>query len=297
MRTRILSFLLCALFGAFLAGCLESNEQFTLNPDGRGKVVVEATITSMASLFDAESDKKRNTKEEVKEFVQEMMQNSVGIDAWKDITCKAVGDDKIVFTGTAYFSDISRLNIHQISSSTFVREDVPGGGWVLRLKNDREENEEPTEPENLTEEEIAIRVDSLRTQYEMGRSMIGPVLEQIRQRFVFTFPGTVTEATSFTRTPKGAYALEINGDRMLAVMDSLVAADSFWRDQVISGKPSSTDRQQEMAMRMFGEGGIPMLKVNGGKDLFKYDAEVAAALKKRSAMLKKFGLRASDIES
>jgi len=300
MRARSFFMLATALFGVFLAGCLESDEQFTINPDGHGKVAIEATIASMASLLSQDSDAKKDRGEEVREFVKDMLANSEGIDAWKDITCKAVGDDKILFRGTAYFSDLNALNIHGISSgSAFVREVAADGSWVIRLKEaaEDEEEEQAEQVGDLSEEEIATRIDSLRADYEMGRAMMGPILEGIRQRYVFMLPGSATASASFGRTAKGGYETVISGSRILAALDSMAGSDDFWRQQVISGKNSSADRQKEAAMMIFGTAGPPTVKVSGGKPLFDYDAEVKAARKKYAAMLKPFGLKPGDIES
>lgn len=295
MRTRLFSALLAAILGVAFAGCLESDENYTLNPDGRGKVVIAATISDPASMFGADDDDKPDPKEKVDAFVRDILESSTGVETWKDISCRVLPDDKIEFKGTAYFRDLNELKIHQVSSSnTFIRQENPDGTWSIVLKQDpKEEQENMSAPENLSEEEITARVDSMRSQYEVGRSMMGPILEGIKQRYVFTVPATPSEYSTFTRLPKGGYEYVMSGRKVLALMDSIASSDAFWRQAVISGESSgiSPDRQKELTRMMFGEGGIPMLKVKGGKELFNYDAEVKAARKKYPVLLKKFGIK------
>lgn len=296
MRTRLFSALLAIVLGVAFAGCLESDENYTLNPDGRGKVAIAATISDPASMFGADEDEKPDPKQKVSEFVQDILENSTGVETWKDISCRVLADGRIEFKGIAYFRDLNELKIHQVSSSnTFIRQENPDGTWSIVLKQDDEENQEDSAaaPENLSEEEIVSRVDSLRSQYEVGRSMMGPILEGITQRYVFTVPGTPSEYSTFTRLPKGGYEYVMSGRKVLALMDSISSSDAFWRQAVIAGGSSgiSPDRQKELTRMMFGEEGIPMLKMKGGAPLFNYDAEMKAAKKKYPALLKKFGVK------
>ncbi len=295
MRTRLFSALLAVVLGVAFAGCLESDENYTLNPDGRGKVAIVATISDPASMFGADEQEKPDPKQKVGEFVRDILENSAGVETWKDISCRIVADDKIEFKGTAYFRDLNELKIHQVSSSnTFIRQENPDGTWSIVLKQDAEESpDSAAPPENLSEEEITARVDSLRSQYEVGRAMMGPILEGIRQRYVFTVPGTPSEYSTFTRLPKGGYEYVMSGSKVLALMDSISSSEAFWRQAVVSGGGSGVgpDRQKELTRMMFGEEGIPMLKVKGGTALFNYDAEVKAARKNYPALLKKFGIK------
>lgn len=286
------------LFGVFLAGCLESTEQYTLNPDGSGKVTVEATVTNMAAMLglDDESGGKKDSKEEVKKFVREMMESSSGVDAWKDITCRTAGDDKIYFKGTAYFSDFNALDIDDISNHTFIRESAPDGGWTIRFKEAESDDNDDDGAQGLSEEDITARVDSLRADYAMGRAVMEPILGGIRQTYSFTLPGTVTDRAVFNRTAKGAYEVTIDGKKILAVLDSVTSTDGFWREQVLSTRRSEENQKAAAIKMLFGIDGVPRLKGSGGAPLFDYNAEVKAAKKKYAAMLKPFGLKPGDIE-
>lgn len=298
MRNCFSFMFMAVLLGVFLAGCLESTEQYTLNPDGSGKVVVEATIADMSAMLglDDESAAKKDDKERVKIFVQQMMESSSGVDAWKDITCRPVGDDKIYFKGTAYFSDFNELDIDDISNHTFIRESTPDGGWMIIFKEAGSDDDEDEGAEGLSEEEIAGRVDSLKADYEMGRAVMAPILEGIRQNYSFTLPGTVTERAVFDRTAKGAYEVTIDGKKILSVLDSVTGTVGFWRDQVVSSRRSAEDQKAAVIKMLFGTDGLPRLKNSGGKPLFDYKSEMQAAKKKYAAMLKPFGLKPGDVE-
>jgi hypothetical protein len=62
----------------FLAGCFETKQEFTLNPDGSGKVVHESKFQTMDL-----SDGKRGSDKQMKAAVAEIINEAKGVDAWR----------------------------------------------------------------------------------------------------------------------------------------------------------------------------------------------------------------------
>ena len=96
-----------------IAGCVEEKSEFTINPDGSGKVVYEAAVQPMDFGMMGE---KPDPQAMLKQTVQQILTQSSGVDAWKDVTSKLTDDGKMYFKGTAYFPDISKLKIHNSMS-------------------------------------------------------------------------------------------------------------------------------------------------------------------------------------
>jgi hypothetical protein len=97
-------FLVIGIF-ALAAGCLETDEEYTLNPDKSGKVVLEFYLKP--DPLGMEQDKDSQAK--VKKAASETLSESKGIETWKNVSVKHMDDGRIHFKGTAYFKDLSKV--------------------------------------------------------------------------------------------------------------------------------------------------------------------------------------------
>ena len=90
-----------------LSGCFETKQEFTLNPDGSGKVVHESTFQTM----DITGGGQRDAERQMKAAVAEVISQSKGVEAWRDVSYEIGDDGRIAFRGTAYFRNLSELDI------------------------------------------------------------------------------------------------------------------------------------------------------------------------------------------
>lgn len=274
------------LIAAFMVGgCLESDQMYYINPDGSGKVVV----TSITKPFDMGEQKA--SKDEIKKFVTEVIEGSSGVELWKDVSCKKLGDGRIQFKGTAYFRDAGALELKSVAMNP-VR--VERDGSSMRIMYGKEEPEtEAGPPVTLTEDEIQQKADSLKQNMTMAMGMMSMIFDGMREHATIKFAGTASEVRGFQRKADGTVDIELNGKRVLHVLDSVMAQPGFWREQVIAdaggGKP---DRDKEMRRTMFGTDD-PLVQLNtaNATPLFNYAAEVAAAKKGYAALLKKYKIK------
>ena len=70
---------------------------------------------------------------QLKENIRGILTESSGIDAWKDVSNKLTNDGKTYFKGTAYFPDISKLDIHS-GLSGFIMKRNERGEIVIELE-------------------------------------------------------------------------------------------------------------------------------------------------------------------
>jgi hypothetical protein len=284
MRRRLLPALSALLLALAASGCLEVKQLFTLNPDGTGKVVLESTVKPFSL-----DESKPNKKEQANDFVENVINSAVGVDVWKDVSCKVLPDGRVLFKGTAYFKDLNTLNLKEVSVSryTFSREN---GAMVLGVAAGNNDDDGPAEPpRELTEAEIAEEIDSLKQQFQMARGMMSIFLDELNEKTSFKLPGAVTESNGFTREPDGALGIVFNGKRVMEIMDSIMARDSFWREAVLEkAKGVREDKDEEMMRLMFGAGKPRAVVTPGSAPAFNYATETAAARKKYPALLKQF---------
>ena len=291
MRQRLLAAFCILLIAATFGGCLEVTETYTINPDGSGKLMLKSTMKSFD--FDAEKTAKEK-KEELREFVADVIAQSEGVDVWKDVSVKHLADGRIYFEGTAYFPDLSDLNIHQASMSEFRVRKAGGGEMIIEIGEDKEEGEErdtTTGPLTLSEEELAAKIDSVKEEFKTARGMMAMILDEWNARTTVYTAGQIGVANGFTKNPDGSITMEFRGKRVLEIIDSLTAGEQYWRDEALNNN-AGKDRDREMRAIMFGAE-TPMITVSGAdKPLFNYATEVAAAKKKYAALRKKYGVEA-----
>lgn len=122
MRTRpTLLTLIFFTASIILSGCLDVEQHYTLNPDGSGKVSIDADLTDW-TLDASDKDIKEKLRERVKDFID----STKGIDAWKDVSY-TMNEDKVHFQGTAYFPDITKVESKDLGLAKIVITPFPEG--------------------------------------------------------------------------------------------------------------------------------------------------------------------------
>ena len=119
-----------------LTGCFETKDEFTLNPDGSGKVIHECTFQQVNLGGDNEA-----TEDSLKEAIGKVITEAKGVEAWRDVTYKRLDDGRLFFKGTAYFTNLNTLDI---PNQTMLEFDwrKSGGGAVLTLRTNKSEKKE-----------------------------------------------------------------------------------------------------------------------------------------------------------
>ena len=281
----MLSLLALALVAS---GCLEVQDRFTLNPDGSGRVVIDAKVKTLS--FD---DPKEGKKKQVNDFVAGVINKSSGVEVWKDITCSVLPDGRIQFKGTAYFGDLNMVEIKDVALNRYTFTTENGNVVVGIARKDKEatESEPGDDPATMTPEEIAVKIDSMKEQFRMGRGMMSMFVDELNEKSLFVMPTTVSQAPGFTRAADGAYGIEFSGKRVMKILDSLMESDAFWQKMVKEKGGTNPENEAEMMGLMFGSQEPHIVAGAGGQAAFDYRAEVNAAKKKYPALLKKFSVK------
>jgi len=90
----------------FLAGCLELEEKYMVNPDGSGKFFITYTLDSKKFPGAAQAPEKFPSAEK---WLQALVQESEGIDVWSAASSESRTDGKIVLKVEGYFKSIAKL--------------------------------------------------------------------------------------------------------------------------------------------------------------------------------------------
>ena len=286
-----------ALLLCFLAGCIETKEEYSLNPDGSGKVICEITQPLMAiTITEAEEE---TGLEKARDEVEKILQESKGVEVWKDVTFKLTDDGKLYFKGAAYFRKLSALNIggsmkSEEGQAEFVR--LRSGGMRLRLwKGEKKKSSKGGKA--LSKSELARKVKTEKAKFAQSRPMIVMMLTGFRDEKIFHLPGKLNRVSGFKRNAAtNTVRILVKGDKVLKAIDALAKDDAWWAKQVLTGRSLINEgppMDADLCKKLFGAKGFVAASVKGTlKPLFNYRAEVARAKRAYPALRKKLGLAA-----
>lgn len=281
-----------------IIGCIEEKSELTINPDGSGKVVYEATFQPLDIKMTGEEPSDPRTQ--LKEAAEEILEESSGVDTWKDISCKLTDDGRIYFKGTAFFPDINNLNIDSAGLSSdmklYFTQDKSGQITIEFKSEDEDEADEPAQavPAQLSEAELAERVKNAKTEYNETRMMMQGFLPTLKSETILNLPGQIKQLSNFEKTSDTSVRIVLDGARLLQVMDEMMQNEDWLKEQIKAGKNPAEDQPDELVLNemLFGQRApIRVTVAAGAQDLFDYKSEVAAAEENYETMLKKLGLQ------
>ncbi len=279
---------------AFLTGCFEVKQDFTLNPDGSGKVALQAiTDKSPVSIG---GDEKSDAESQLKEMAKKTIQDSKGIDAWKDVSYSLTPDGRMLFQGTAYFRDLSKVDIPNFGTGFVVTKEKKA--LIIEMQEKKEKSgSQTTEPAaKLTEEEITTKIAETREQWQKMKPLMSAMLSSLKKESTFHLPGKVKEVNNFRKDSENTVSLTMEGSKILTVLDSKMTDESWLRQEAISGgleqQGGMPSMDESLSEQLFGQKGPVRVKAQADpkKPIFDYKSEVAAAEKQYQTLLASFGI-------
>jgi hypothetical protein len=275
----------------FLTGCFDTKEDFTLNPDGSGKVTIESVFAPFQ--LDMNDDDKKTPDQKLQGAIKDVLDNAKGVAAWRDVSYKMQDDGRVWFKGTAYFADLSRVEFQNIAAMNFTLQKTNGGLVLESQMNNKNDQGKNLAPAKLSDAEMAAKTKESRASYQSSRPMMVGFFATLHQQAVFHLPGAASEVSNFKTTPAGDLQINFDGTNMLAAMDALTTSDDWWRKQLaVSGNvmQDGVSMDDELNEKLFGQKApVRAFITGGGAEKFDYATEVAAAKKEYAALQKKLG--------
>jgi len=291
---------LTAGLGLLLAtgGCFDTTEDFTINPDGSGKVVHECTFQPVDLNL---GNNNQDPGVALTNAVREVLENCKGVEAWRDVTFKTLDDGRTYFKGTAYFKDLSKLDIPNQTMLEFDWKKTVDGNAVISLRTNKSTTPEgmsvdkPTSPaKDLSPEEFAKKLKKQRMEYQQSKPMLAGILGPMKHAVTLHLPGKVASSSNFGKDAGGNLTLKFEGAKLLEVMDKLVNDDDWCKQHGgtgMDGMQGTPLADEEMNRYIFGEK-APVQAMIGGDamPLFDYATEVAMAKTAFAATRKELGV-------
>ncbi|MGJ8644096.1 MAG: hypothetical protein ACSHX9_11850 [Luteolibacter sp.] len=256
-----------------LSSCFETEQEFTLNPDGTGKVVMNSVFPNIS--FDGDDEQ---TDESLKKAVADFIKETEGVEVWRDVSYSWTDDGRVKFQGTAYFADISELDFKNVGTMNFAWE-KNGDKGVLTMAfeesdDDGEQKEVTKDPEERKKE---MKIE--RQKFQQSKPMMTGVLTGLKHRAVFNLPGNSESSVNFKVTQGGKIGIEVTGEKMISAIEQLVNDDAWLLENSFDPQEGPANGE-DMNEALFGQKGAVKAERSGlDKPLFDYAAEVAAARK------------------
>ena len=242
MRTSLKLGVLACL--AILAvGCFETKHDYSLNPDGSGRVTYEITMQDMSAMMGAAmglaggaASAASARHQAVRAAIPRPVRRRRRLE---DVSFSKAEDGRIKFKGTAYFKSIEKLKLHPAAGSaiSFAKDDK--GGLVLNLEGDKKDKAEIKVPAQMTEDEMAAKIKDGRAKYAQMKPMMTMIMSTMKMDITFHVPGTVAESTCFKKGEGGSLQILIEGAKLLETMDKVAADDAILREIVTAGESLS----------------------------------------------------------
>lgn len=278
----------------FLTGCFEVKQDITVNPDGSGKILLEAiTDKSPVSLSGSE---KSDAESELREMAKKIIQDSTGVDAWKDVRYSQTADGRMSFQGTAYFRDLSKVDIPNFGTGFALTKEKKALIIEMQEKKGKSGLQTARPVEKLTEEEITKKIAETREQWQKMKPLMSVMLASLKKDSTIHLPGKIKEVNNFKKDSENTVSLKLEGSKILAVLDSQMTDESWLRQEAISGglqqEGGMPSIDESLSEKLFGQKGSVRVKVqvDPKKPLFDYRSEVAAAEMPYQQLLASFGI-------
>lgn len=278
-----------------IGGCIEKKSEYTINPDGSGKVLYDVIFAPMnLNLTGDDTD----PAGQVKDAVEKILNESKGVDTWKDVSFELTDDGKVHFNGTAYFADFNNLDIKAggfSSKQELVLSKDSVGRIAIELKDtsDPKDDEKKTDAENLTEEQVAQKIKEARLQYNTAKPMVIGMLGTLKTDTTLHLPGTIAEVSNFEKIDGSTVRLVFEGAKILEVMDKMMQDDEMLEEQIRAGKnPMQSGPGSDLIANkmLYGqEAPVKVVLTGKTKNLFDYKTEVQAAKDNYKNMIKELG--------
>lgn len=262
-------FALCLVGCLVLSGCFDIENEWTLNPDGSGKV--HHVVIHKPGFLGAFG------KKAPRDFARELMEKSEGIEAWSDFSYSKTKEGHLRFEGVAYFPDASAVRLqHEVVKTRFRKE---GSEWVARFAADDGSGLDLGVMQKAIGKSSSVK--DLRSSLRLFRFQLIPMKSFLRGKERVRLPGTL--APNHTGQLKdGAVEVAFSFERLTQFLDRVEADPELLKVLWARASGAATSdpakaKEFDSLMTTFAVGGaVNEARSKGGEAAFDYAETVAA---------------------
>lgn len=244
---------------------LDLHHDFTLNPDGSGRVVVRWTGPQEGAPSPDE-------------FVRTEIEQAQGVEAWDGVRC-AIEDERLVFTGTAFFRDLRALRFHcqgvHVNLADLELLRAGDGSVEVRTRFDRAEH--ATAGGDASTERLA----DAREQIRQARAFIAGLFGGLSCTLVVRLPGRLAGPVRGRRCGDNAVEATFRGACLVDLLDRLLVDDALMGRLLAAGGLQGPAALYEL---LGDDAAFAARTMPGAQAQFDYEQEVATARESFAAL-------------
>lgn len=286
-----------------LVSCFQEEKVFTLNPDGSGKVEFKTTFSLDSIIkFTSEGEAEPSLEEKAKEAVAKIFEKSEGVAAWTDVSYKIDDEGKIEFQGTAYFSDLNKLELKMggmTSSALKPNLTKKNGVITIECALDSKKSDTPKSDKKkpkwseLTEKQQKLAMAKARRGLKQMKGMLAGLAGDMSTKVTIELPSPAQKATGLKKLSDSSYTITQTGDMLLKGIDKVLADEKIMQALAADGDMKQ-EPPVEVMLQMLGLSAEPSVSFPASAaPAFDYKKELLAAQKAAPAMMKKLGFTGS----
>ncbi len=301
MKKPTLYLALAALTAAGFTSCIQQEQKFVLNPDGSGKLVLDASVSMNLGALGGGGGGIGGggvPKDAGRQMALQVVRGTQGVDVWQELTYSTTPDGGTKVHGVAYFSDISKLTMNTgeaaggISASTLGSR-MEDGKWIIEVGAGAAKSTESGKPATPgAGGDVTAAIKQAQQQWQAAKALIAPMVQDAKVSTTVEVGGTIDKAVGFSKESDSTGLMAFDGGKVVESIDRMMA-DTKGLEEAISatGDANAAMRDQKRIQKALFEGmtdgqGLPKLVVTPGKAVFDYKAEVEKARAGQSAELK-----------
>lgn len=239
---------LLVLAVAFPAGCVQGEQNFTLFPDGSGKLVMKIGVRKqvvqmmeeMAKSLGGKTPGGRPIENPFNAFhdPQQLARDSEGVVAWVPGPLREDGEwlrTQVV----GYFEDINKVRLYSAK---------PGPGGGRKLSFSAKMTTTPDGGSIALGHSVSGEIEELKTRMAADGSpeatkatleLLKPLLKDLDVRISLTVPGAVTASKGFLKTEGRTLSVGLNGDLMIDLATNPQGEAARRLDAIVRGGEST----------------------------------------------------------
>jgi hypothetical protein len=258
----------------------EFRMDFTVNPDGSGKVAIEIVMPPFAA-----APGQPGAAAMVRQRAGVIVQKAAWAETWTDVAFAETEGGGARFKGTAYFKDLAAVGIGWALVKGMTWSKDAAGDATLSL-NLHDPPPPPAKLPQLTDEQLAQRMAMARQAYAQVRGFVSPSpLARMKMCLTYRLPGKLAAAGGFEKAADGSLQWTMDPDKERLAADAAMADDDFVKTCIMLGREPTLEAREK------GTRTVRTARVAGEmKPPFDYQAEVKAAREAYPKMMEKSGL-------
>jgi hypothetical protein len=282
-----------------LAGCVEGEVAYSVNPDGSAKVKIDVVTGMPFNPLGPNGAKKPDPEspDDVRRRAIRSTLESPGVAAWKDVSAEFLPNGKLKFAATAYVKSLEAFDTKggiPIVGPTLRFERAEGGLLRLVATKDGQDGlgpsqrkpKSPDEIKKMSDDELDRHILLDLIDLQATKPLVTAFLTDAKLKTTYILPGEVTETIGFERRGQTA-SHNLDGSKCLAAFNKALNQDkAAWRKLY---REAPTPGAIQAAIFDFPVETASITVAKPGTALFDFEKEVKEARASYPELRKKFG--------